>query len=354
MTRISLAVPQSDLDQIVEFATADLETLRDAHIFVTGGTGYIGRWLLEALLFANPRLSLNLSLTVLSRDPAGFCKTHAHLTRDPAVAFVEGDVRSFIFPSGKFTHAIHAATDVVATSSPLETFSVTTTGTKHFLDFCAAAGIGDVLLLSSGAVYGTIPSHIDNVPEDFSGAPDCGSIGSAYGIGKRASEWLGTAYSAEMGIRCRSARVFAQVGPYLALDRQFAAGNFVRDVIRRSPIVIRGDGTPLRSYMYATDLVIWLLAILVRGSPATAYNVGSDEPISISALAAAIARAGDWAQPEIQVLSKASINTPPERYVPAIARARDDLGLSIRVSIEDSLRRTIEWYRPRVLEATAE
>ncbi|MCC8964794.1 NAD-dependent epimerase/dehydratase family protein [Bradyrhizobium sp. Pear76] len=346
-----MAVLQADLDLVLKYASSDLRALAGARIFITGGTGYIGRWVLETLIHADRALSLGLSITVLSRDPAGFAATHPHLGADPALKFIAGDVRDFAFPLDSFTHAIHGATDVVTTTAPLHTFDVTVVGTRRFLDFCREAGISDVLLLSSGAIYGPIPAHIDLVCEDYLGAPDPSVVGAAYGLGKRAAEWLGTAYGAEAGLSCKSARIFAQIGPYLALDRKFAAGNFIRDAILRQPIVIRGDGTPMRSYMYAVDLVIWLLAILLRGSPSRAYNVGSDQPVSIARLAMAIARAAGVARPAIEIQSVPQANHPPERYVPSIVRARDELGLSIRVPFDAALNRTIEWHRPRLLKA---
>jgi nucleoside-diphosphate-sugar epimerase len=148
---------------------------------------------------------------------------------------------------------------------------------------------------------------------------------------------------------CKSARIFAQVGPYLELGVQFAAGNFIRDALQGQPIVIKGDGTPLRSYMYPTDLVAWLWAILVRGHAGSAYNVGSDQSVSIRALAETIVRIANARGAQIQVLGQPAPGAAPDRYVPNIERARTELGLSITVPFEDALRRTIEWYRPQIM-----
>ncbi|WP_322880858.1 NAD-dependent epimerase/dehydratase family protein [Pandoraea sputorum] len=348
-----MQVFQEDLNDILARAEADLRTLKHARLFVTGGTGYIGRWLLAALCQANRVFSLDLQMTVLSRNPQSFKASDPEIASDPAIGWLQGDVLDFTPPSGTFTHVLHAATDVIATNTPLDTFDVTVAGTRRVLDFSQACGATRFLLLSSGAVYGRIPHEMDLVPETFRGAPDVGSTGAAYGIGKLASEWLCNTYATQGGAAAVSARIFAQLGPFLALDKQFAAGNFILDALEDRPFVIRGDGTPRRSYMYATDLVVWLLAIFVRGHSGQSYNVGSDQAISIRDLAERVAQVADLASPEIQVFGVAQPGTPPERYVPAIDRARDELGLEIAVSLDQGLRRTIDWYRPRFSRATS-
>ena len=340
-----MPVDAGDLDEVIERSAADLRGLKGARIFVTGGTGYVGRWLLETLCRADEVFGLKLAIVVLSRDPDRFASECPHLAAGPVVQLVSGDVRSFVLSSGSFSHAVHAATDVVRENSPLETFDVTVLGTRRVLEFCRASGVTDVLLLSSGAVYGPMPRDMERVPESYGGPLSPERVESTYAVGKLATEWLGTAYSSGGAMRCSSARVFAQIGPYLALDRLFAAGNFIAYALRREPILIRGDGTPLRSYMYATDLVVWLLAILLRGRPGRAYNVGSDQPISIRDLATAIASAADIREPTLRVLGTAVQGAPPERYVPDIARAKSELAVSLEVGFQDALRRTVGWYR---------
>ncbi len=336
---------ESDLKQITEQATPDLLALRRSHIFLTGGTGYIGRWLLEALCYANMALSLDLKLTVLSRVPDLFQRQYPHLSDRSVVNFIEGDIRTFQFPLGDFTHTIHAATDVIATNPALETFDVIVSGTRRLLEFCREKQVQQVLLLSSGAIYGSIPSTIDLVGEDYSGVPRVSDLGAAYGIGKLAAEWLGTAYSADGLMACKSARVFAQVGPYLALNKQFAAGNFLLHALKKEPFLIKGDGTALRSYMYGTDLAVWLLRILVQGVAGRSYNVGSRDAISIQELAKLTAEVAGIVTPTIQIMGKPLLGIPPERYVPDISRACNELALDIRIDLREALSRTLDWFR---------
>jgi nucleoside-diphosphate-sugar epimerase len=340
-----MRIIESDLQQIADRALADLLRLKNAHIFLTGGTGYVGRWLLEGLSYANVVLGLGIKVTVLSRNPGNFVELYPHFGANPMVSWVTGDVRTFRFPEHDYSHIIHAATDVVELNSEIDTFDVIVSGTKRVLEFARLNSIPQVLLLSSGAVYGAIPATIHRVSENYTGAPLATDPKSAYGLGKLAAEWLGAAYSEDGRIACKTARLFTQVGPYLALDKRFVAGNFIQNALNKEPFLIKSDGTALRSYMYGSDLVVWLLRILCQGKVAYPYNVGSDDPVSITELANLTAKAAEISDPIITILGQPSSSRPQDCYIPDISRARNELGLEIVVKVEEAMAKTLGWFR---------
>ena len=344
------ALPQADLDAIFNSTQALWEELRGQRIFVTGGTGFFGAWLLESFLQANERLQLKAEMLVLTRDPKSFAAKFPHLAASSAIKFLIGDVRSFEFPSGQFPYVIHAATEAsvkLNVENPQLMSDVVVNGTRRALEFAKQAGVKKFLLTSSGAVYGRQPTEVTHLPEDFSYKPSAGDPVSAYGDGKRKAEVLCSQFAAENGFEAKIARCFAFVGPHLPLDTHYAMGNFIRDALRGGPIQVNGDGTPFRSYLYAADLTIWLWTILFKGKSGRPYNVGSDQVVSISDVADLVAASVNGISSiAVQVKEKAIPGKAAERYVPSIRRATDELGLHVQVDLAEGIRRTASWYSP--------
>jgi dTDP-glucose 4,6-dehydratase len=335
-----------DLDHVLS-GTRDLWTeMREEQIFMTGGTGFFGSWMVESFSHINRVEGLRARLTVLTRNPAAFLKKSPLLATDSSITLVTGDVRDFSFPQGHFKYLIHAATESVARNAPVSRTELLDTmirGTEHVLDFAVTHGTSKLLLTSSGAVYGSQPSDLMQIPEDYTGAPNVLDLASVYGEGKRVAEHLCILYSAQSKLECKIARCFAFVGPHLPLDAHFAIGNFIRDALQNRPIRIQGDGTPMRSYLYAADLAQWLWTILFRGVSARAYNVGSDQSVSILELAQQVAAT---LRPEsrIEVMQKALPGAPTPRYVPETKRALEELGLKQHIDLRTAVLRTAAWH----------
>jgi nucleoside-diphosphate-sugar epimerase len=333
-----------DLDLILAHTEGLWEELRGQRVFITGGTGFFGCWLLESFAWANDKLGLRSSAAVLTRNPAAFAAKAPHLAKRSDLELVIGDVRSFPFAKGSFSHVIHAGTTSGAPVEPGEMFATIVDGTRRVLEFAAAHGTRKLLFVSPGAVYGRQHCDVTHIPEDYPGAPDPLDPASAYGEGKRAAELLCVLAGRKTGLEAKIARCFAFVGPYLPLDAHFAVGNFIRDGLLGAPIHVNGDGTPFRSYLYAADLIIWLWSILLRGTQGRSYNVGSEHALAIRELAVVVAQAF---QPvlEVRVAKSPPLGKPPDRYVPGTTRAYKELKLCQRIDLPQALSRTIIWHQ---------
>jgi nucleoside-diphosphate-sugar epimerase len=338
-------IDTEDLNHILNHTSHLWREVQGQSIFMTGGTGFFGSWLLESLTWADDQLHLGTKAVVLSRDPQTFAAKAPHLANHPAVCLLQGDVRTFEFPTGEFRFVVHAATEASAKlnqENPLLMFETVVEGTRRTLEFARTHGTSRFLLTSSGAVYGKQPPEMMHIPEDYLGAPDPMDPNAAYGEGKRAAEVLCRLYSHQFGLEAKIARCFAFVGPHLPLDAHYAIGNFIRDALQGGPIRVNGDGSPLRSYMYAADLAIWLWTILFKGQPCRPYNVGSDRSINIADLAGLVCQLTDPGI-EVTIAHQADPSQPPQRYVPSIERARNELMLESWISLEESIQKTVHW-----------
>lgn len=344
----------TDLDYILS-QTRDLwEEVRGHRLFITGGTGFFGTWLLESFAWANDRLGLGAETLVLTRNPDAFREKAPHLAAHPAIRFHPGDVRSFSFPSGSFSHIIHAATEtdlLLNRQNRLEELDIIVAGTRHTLDFARECGARKFLFISSGAVYGEQPPDLTHIPEDYPGGTNPLKISSTGGEGKRLAELLCCIYAHTHGIETKIARCFAFVGPYIPLRKIFAINNFILNGLHGGPIQVTGDGTPYRSYLYTGELAISLWTILIRGESCRPYNVGSAEDVTIGQLARIVA--AQFEPPlAVSIAQKALPGAPVQRYVPSTQRARLELGLTQKISLTEAIKRTICWFAYRTKELT--
>lgn len=335
-----------DLDDVMLRTGLSWEMLRGESLFITGGTGLFGRWLLESLARANQEFNLNLKVTVLTRNEQGFREKAPHLVRDPFISFHHGDVKNFDFPKGCYTYLIHGATtsadETFQGEEPLRKFDTLVLGTRRALDFAAHCGIRRVLFLSSGSVYGIPADGMLAIPESYAGAPHTTDPDSALGQAKRAAEFVATCYAQKYGWELVIARCFSFVGPFMPLNIHYAIGNFVSNALWDDVITVKGDGSPVRSYMYMSDLVVWLLKLLDRGRSGHVYNVGSDRAISIRDLAYRVQVVVNPEKPVV-VLGRTPYSVGNELrnlYVPDISKARAELGLEVWTELDAAIKLT--------------
>lgn len=349
MVRAPAPVPsldQRDLTQVLDSAHFVWTDLRGARVLITGVTGFVGSWLLESLVHASDVLALDVHVTALVRDRAVFSARFPHLAASKAVRVHVGDVRTVDPPAHAFSHYVHCASASppgLNAEQPAEVVDIIERGSARMLEEAESGRGARFLQVSSGSVYGPQPPSIALVDEAWEGRADPGDPAQRFGAAKWRAEQRGVAAAAR-GVGFVSARVFALVGPRLPLDGPFAIGNFLGDALAGRPIRLSGDGVPVRSWMHAADMAAWCWTLLARGVAGTAYNVGSEEALSIWDAARKVAALRTPPVSLERAATRGSDQSPP-RYVPSTRRARDAFGLECRIPFEDALRRTWDWLQ---------
>ena len=299
-----------------------------SNVLLTGGTGFFGKSIMDYFLHHECKSHF----VVLSRHPDRFLNQNPQFATIRSFSFVQGDIRDFQIPDSiPVERIIHAATPVDNATNDDEMRSIIVDGTAHVLDIASSKQVKRILYISSGAVYGVQPDDMERIPE----TQKCEPL-TIYGKGKLKAERMCLA----SGIETVVARCFAFVGKYLPKDKHYAIGNFMDDCLHDRSIVIQGDGTALRSYLYADDLVEWLMTALENGVAGRVYNIGSETAYSIREIAEHVKTSLGTNTP-INVLGKAQQHGKVSRYIPDVSKIKSELKVKENYSFDDMIRKSI-------------
>lgn len=338
-------IVEDDLNNIFNKTKNLWPEVKNKNIFLSGGTGFFGTWILKAFIKANVNLNLNSNIYVLTRNPENHQKMHPTLHEYDSIKFIKGDIRKFDFLDINFDFIIHGATtnahETFNKQDPLLKYDTIVNGTKRILDFAYKCKCKKFLLISSGSCYGNVPEQLSKIDENYNGSPitvDQNFDFSVLGEAKRMSEMLSNIYSNKFGIETKIARCFSFVGPYMPLDIHYAIGNFLLDASLGRIINIKGNGKQVRSYMYISDLIIWLFNILFNGQKNSIYNVGSEERITIYDLAKKISTLSSK-NIDIKILNQ-NINSLQNLYIPSTKKINNELNLGQEINLETAIKKT--------------
>lgn len=348
MKLAAIQLLQEDCARVVQDHLLDLDLLSDATLFVTGGTGFMGGWISELVCHLNDHHHKHIKLKLLARDRARFLQKLPHIAAKPYVEFFQGDVRDIVDIPRDVNYIIHAAGNPdnrAHTTNPMEMMITIADGTRALLQAAErASDLRMVLNVSSGNIYGGQPRDLGKLPENFTGAPVCGAVESAYAEAKRFAETLVTAARNQARLPVLTVRPFAFLGAYQPLDAPWAFNTFLNDVLQKRPIRVMGDGKTVRSLMYGADMALWLLVMLVQGKTGHVYNLGSDAGITLEALARRVASLFQPC-PEVVLNASLSRNIPTSILVPDTHAAEGDFNLKIRTDLDTAIRQTLRWHQ---------
>ena len=342
-----------------------LNQLKNKKIFITGGTGYMGKCLLDLLIQGNHELQLNLSITVLTRDIKKFQSSFPLGRNSSILNFLKSDIREAFDQETKgYDFIIHAATPAatnevieLSKNKPEELLETITNGSHQVLNICKKNKDARCLYISSGAVYRGINDHRTFQEQDWSFSNNIPLNTDPYMLGKRTAESLFfEAFHNQAFKNFSIARCFTFIGPYLPLGIRLAGSTFFTNISRKEPLIIHGDGSDIRSFMHSYDLAIWLIKVLLEGRNGEAYNVGSDEAISIKDFAEKISCIVNDRFPNLSkkveyssrypVIIKNEVTslTANKVYLPNTSKARKELSLDLKFTLDEAISNTLRYY----------
>lgn len=309
-------------------------------LLVIGGTGFFGKSILDAFGRGLLKPWDVTHVIVMSRHADLLLKTAPQLV-NRNVTLLSADITATDFlPFADYVIHAAASTDVRDyTSQPEQEKLNIQAGTYHYCELAKKFHVkSKIVYVSSGAVYGVQPPNVDKLDELYL-SHDLQSMEAGkqdYAVAKRDAE-LAIIQLGVDGLNVSIARCFAFVGCWLPRDQHFAIGNFIGDVLNKRPIVVKAKHQVYRSYMYADDLVEWLMTIADHASTdCSIYNVGSDQAILVGDLAKELSE-------HYNVLAEVPLitETKIDRYIPSIKKAKAELGLNLKHDLISSIHETI-------------
>jgi nucleoside-diphosphate-sugar epimerase len=322
--------------------TSILEKLKSSHILITGGTGFVGTWLTEMLIYLNENFNFNVTIYLLSRNITP-SKSYSEFKY---VHFIKSDVKSLKELPSTINYVLHAAGTPDSrehVSNSIKTIDTFYKGTQNILDLASRLpNLVKIIHFSSNKIYG---NNYSKVPMDENNKTIIGyNNQDVYSESKRISETLCKAYMSELHLPIIIVRPFAFIGAFQSLDKPWAVNNFIRDAILGGPIRILGNELTTKSYMYGSDLAYYILNILVQGKIGEIYNLGSSHPTTLVEIANKIK---NIINSEIEIKIRSSKDTYHETIfdVPKMTKIEQHLNIKPAFDIEESLKRTILWNK---------
>lgn len=347
MNRLDCAGYVADLDAV---CALDLpwDRLSGKTIVVSGATGMIGTFLIDALMRKDATAGLGCSVVALGRSAEKARARLPYFGREH-FSFEEGSVTAPGYrPVASADYVLHLASSTHPrqyVSDPIGTIRSNVDGLQNLLEYSADCG-ARLLFASSVEIYGQNRGDVERFGEDYCGDIDCNTLRACYNESKRLGEAMCQAYRSQMGVETVIARIARVYGPTLLPDDSKALSQFMRKALADENVVLKSEGTQRFSYLHVADAASGLLHVLLLGIDGETYNLadeGSD--VALGDLAALVAGSGGvkvvFERPDAQETagySKATLALMDG------SRARE-LGWRARYNIGEGVRATMRQMR---------
>ncbi len=338
---------KSDIDEITQRLAIPAQAFAGKTVLLTGGRGFLGRYFMEIFAQLNATV-LDEPVKLVALDnliTAG--KEGAEIPELDNVTFVNHDVTQPYEWDGPLDYVIHAAgiaSPYYYRAFPLETLEVAITGTRRMLEL-AEAHDARFTFFSSSEIYGDPdPKHVP-MAESYRGNVSCQGPRACYDESKRVGETLCYIYHTTNGTKTNTIRPFNVFGPGMQEADYRVLPNFASRIKAGQPLHVYGSGDQTRTFCYITDAMVGFLLVILKGVPGEAYNIGNPKPeISMVELVETIGRVS--AKPVKHDIVEYPDSYPadePNRRAPDIRKAKLQLEFEPIVSLDDGLKRFLDW-----------
>jgi len=355
-------VVNADLKNICDDLKFEFNSMSGKHLLITGGAGFLGYYLVQAALHWNAQCYTQkpIHITIYENFIRGVPKWLSAISINPQLKIVKHDIThplpSDISDFDFIIHSASIASPIFYRKYPIETMDANVNGLRFLLDYCVnqkekGKPVEGFLFYSTSEIYGDPTPENIPTPETYRGNVSCTGPRACYDESKRYGESLCVNFAKQHQIPIKIARPFNNYGPGLKITDRRVLPDFARDVINNRDIVMLSDGSPMRTFCYISDAIVGYYKILINGNIGESYNIGVETPeISIINLADRVVNlAKELFGYQGKIVKQSSpdknyLVDNPNRRCPVITKARNDLGYSPKIGIDDGLRRAMIWY----------
>jgi len=323
-----------------------LNNFKNKTIFISGASGFVGKWIIETLNYLNRNHEFNTKIYAYASSMTEAAEEYPSIYNNELISLIDGDIKNLTEINSSVSYVLHLAAtpdNRVYSSNPIKAMDDIINGTSKILAASSRLeSLHNFTILSSGAVNGPMPFKENLTSENCFYGFDSSSLSSFYAEPKRMSESLVQAYRSQFKMPVTIFRPFSFIGPYQFIDRPWAINNFIRDGLRGEAIRIIGDENTIRSYMYPSEMSLWILIGMSTDSRSNIFNIGSSDGKSLRHIAEVVEKCfGGNLGVSMNVLSN---NYSKSKFVPSIELIEQSLKLKLKVSTDDAIQKTIEWH----------
>lgn len=352
-----------DTDYICRHLLDELFHLEGKTILITGGAGFLGYYLVKALLHWNFKYMQSKPICIIIYDNfmRGAPPWLEEVRNNANIIIKESDIsQEKLNPQSIFHYIIHAAS--IASPAyyrlhPIKTMDTNVNGIRHILDYAcdrerSTEPVDSILYFSSSEIYGDpLPEYIPT-PETYFGHVSCTGPRACYDESKRYGETLCINFYQQYGVQVKIARPFNNYGPGLKVSDKRLIPDIVKNILNQDDVVLFSDGGPKRTFCYVADAIIGYLKVLINGQAGEAYNIGTDMPeVSVKELASLIINEAKHLfgyQGKIRFEKSDDVQyltDNPQRRCPKIDKASSHLNYFPKITLDSGIRKTLIWYK---------